>query len=154
MNWGCSEMMRATILVLAALSASSAMAVPPPPAAMPVQAPAPPGNMRQYVLVMLKSGPTPVPAGKRRDDMFKGHFANMERLAGEGKLAVAGPITDKKGYRGMFIYAVDSIAEAKALVATDPVIQTGEMIAEYHTLYSSKALLSVNELHTQLEKKP
>lgn len=152
-------MRRSLALMFLALFATSAMAIPPPPRppsppSAPAKAPVPPGSMRQYVLVMLKTGPTPVPAGKRRDDMFKGHFANMERLAGEGKLAVAGPITDRKGYRGMFIFAVDSLDEAKALVATDPVIRNGEMVAEYHTLYSSKALMSVNELHGKLESGP
>ena len=46
-------------------------------------------GMKSYVLVILKSGPTKVQAGKERDEMFKGHFANMKRLAAEGKLAVA-----------------------------------------------------------------
>ena len=38
-------------------------------------------GMKRYVLVVLKSGPTLVPAGPERDEMFKGHFANMSRLA-------------------------------------------------------------------------
>ena len=33
-----------------------------------------------------------MPKGPERDEMFKGHFANMKRLAGEGKLALAGPL--------------------------------------------------------------
>ena len=48
-------------------------------------------GMRPYVLVILKSGPTPVPKGEQRDAMFAGHFANIERLAKEGKLVLAGP---------------------------------------------------------------
>ena len=32
-------------------------------------------GMRRYVLVVLKTGPTRVPDGPERDDMFKGHFA-------------------------------------------------------------------------------
>ena len=45
-------------------------------------------GMKRYVLVILKSGPTQVPAGPERDEMFKGHFANMNRLAAAGKLAL------------------------------------------------------------------
>ena len=48
-------------------------------------------GMRQYVLVILKTGPTRVPDGEERDAMFRGHFANMQRLSKEGKLALAGP---------------------------------------------------------------
>ncbi|MEO6658328.1 MAG: hypothetical protein ABIM73_08645, partial [Arenimonas sp.] len=45
-------------------------------------------GMRQYVLVILKTGKHRVPDGNARDEMFKGHFANIKRLADEGKLAV------------------------------------------------------------------
>ncbi len=110
-------------------------------------------GMRQYVLVILKTGAHRVPDGKVRDEMFKGHFANINRLADKGKLAVAGPFGDKNDWRGMFIFAVDSIETAKLLVATDPVIQSGEMIAEYHSLYASAALMSVSGIHKKIAAK-
>ena len=110
-------------------------------------------GMRKYVLVILKTGAHRVPDGKARDEMFKGHFANMQRLADEGKLAVAGPFGDKTEWRGMFIFAVDDIEAAKLLVATDPVIKNGEMVAEYHSLYASAALMSVNGIHKQISAK-
>jgi len=53
----------------------------------------------------------------------------------------------------MFIFAVQDIEEAKALTATDPVIINGEMVAEYHKLYSSAALMLINETHPKLAKK-
>jgi uncharacterized protein YciI len=110
-------------------------------------------GMRKYVLVILKTGPNPVPAGKERDDMFKGHFANMERLAKEGALALAGPLDGVDGWRGLFVLAVADIEEAKKHVATDPVITKGEMIAEYHKWYGSAALMLVNEAHNKVTKK-
>ncbi len=110
-------------------------------------------GMRRYVLVVLKTGPTPVPAGAARDAMFKGHFANMKRLADEGKLALAGPFDGVDGWRGLFILAVTDIDEAKRLVATDPVIANGEMVAEYHTYYGSAALQLVNGEHARIARK-
>ena len=110
-------------------------------------------GLRSYVLVILKSSGTSVPKGPGRDAMFKGHFANMERLAGEGKLAYAGPLDGVDGLRGLFILAVDDIEEAKKLVATDPVIIEGEMIAEYHKHFGSAALMLVNGLHQKITKK-
>ncbi len=109
-------------------------------------------NMRRYVLVVLKTGPTRVEDKQARAEMFQGHFANMERLAKDGKLSVAGPFTDGGEWRGLFILAVDSIDEAKELVATDPVIKTGEMIAEYHTLFSTSSLMDVNAMHEKAVK--
>jgi uncharacterized protein YciI len=110
-------------------------------------------GMRAYVLVILKTGPSPMPKGPERDAMFKGHFANMERLAAEGKLAYAGPLDGVEGRRGIFILAVADIEEAKKLVATDPVIVNGEMVAEYHQHYGSAALMQVNETHAKVESK-
>lgn len=110
-------------------------------------------GMRPYVLVILKTGPKTIPAGKERDEMFAGHFANMTRLAAEGKLVVAGPLDRVDGWRGLFIFAVDSVEEAKKLTETDPVIVKGEMIAEYHKYYGSAGLMMVNEIHEKISKK-
>jgi uncharacterized protein YciI len=110
-------------------------------------------GMRQYVFVLLKTGPKPVPKGPERDAMFKGHFANMERLAAEGKLVMAGPFDGVDGWRGMFIFAVKDIEEAKRLTATDPVLASGEMVAEYHVHYGSAALMQINETHKRIQKK-
>ena len=99
-------------------------------------------GMRPYVLVILKTGPTRVPDGEERKAMFAGHFANMERLATEGKLALAGPFADDPdGWRGLFVFAVSDIEEAKRLTATDPVIVKGEMVAEYHRWFGSAATM-------------
>jgi uncharacterized protein YciI len=110
-------------------------------------------GMKPYVLVILKTGPNKVPAGAERDAMFKGHFANMGRLAAEKKLALAGPLDGVDGWRGLFVLAVADIEEAKALVATDPVIIQGEMVAEYHKYYGSAGLMMVNDIHKKVAKK-
>ena len=55
-------------------------------------------GMRPYVLVILKTGPTPMAKGKARDEMFEGHFANITRLAKAGKLALAGPFDDSPAW--------------------------------------------------------
>ena len=109
-------------------------------------------GMRRYVLVILKTGPTRVPDGEERKAMFAGHFANMQRLADAGKLALAGPLDGVDGWRGLFVMAVDDIEEARALAATDPVIVKGEMVAEYHTWYGSAGVMLVPEVHATLVK--
>lgn len=110
-------------------------------------------GMRSYVLVLLRTGPTKVPAGPERSKMFQGHAANITRLAAEKKLAAAGPLDGVNGMRGLFVLAVDSIDEAKAQVATDPVIIEGEMVAEYHKFFSSAALMAVGGIHEKIQKK-
>jgi uncharacterized protein YciI len=109
-------------------------------------------GMRAYVLVVLKTGPKKVPAGPERDAMFKGHFANMSRLSAEGKLALAGPFDGVDGWRGLFILAVADIEEARQITATDPVIASGEMVAEFHKYYGSAALMLVSRDHDRVTK--
>lgn len=110
-------------------------------------------GMRPYVLVILKTGPNKVTDKEARTKMFQGHFANMERLAGEKKLVMAGPLDGVEGRRGIFVFATPDIEQAKAYVATDPVIVNGEMVAEYHKLYGSAGMMMLNEIHNKIQKK-
>src|SRR5688500_11635279 len=84
-------------------------------------------GMRMYVLCILKAGPKDAEIkGEARKEIFAGHFANIERLAAEGKLAVAGPFgKNDKGYRGLYIFNVATIEEAEKLVVLDPAVKLG-----------------------------
>ncbi|SHG73802.1 YciI family protein [Massilia sp. CF038] len=110
-------------------------------------------GMRNYVLVILKTGPNKVTDPAARKKMFEGHFANIGRLAREQKLAFAGPFESNDGWRGMYVFATADVDEAKAWTASDPVIVSGEMVGEYHKLYGSAALMAVSGLHAKIEKK-
>jgi uncharacterized protein YciI len=112
-------------------------------------------GMREYVLVILKTGPKDAEVqGDARKAVFKGHFENMSRLAKEGKLAVAGPFDDpKKVYRGLFIFAVKTVEEARALADTDPTVKSGVLVAEYVPWYGSASLMLSNEFHEKVQAK-
>jgi uncharacterized protein YciI len=109
-------------------------------------------GMRSYVLVILKTGPNKMADAEGRKKMFAGHFANINRLAAEKKLVLAGPLDGVEGRRGIFVFNTPEIEEAKKFVATDPVIVNGEMVAEYHKFYGSAALMAVNEMHAKIQK--
>jgi uncharacterized protein YciI len=137
-----------------AQQASSSVPVPTFDAELAKRTGADERGMRQYVLVLLKTGPTRVPDGEARNAMFAGHFANMERWSKDGKLVLAGPFSaDPDGWRGLYVFAVDSIDEARALAQTDPVIVNGEMVAEYHRWYGSAGVMLLPELHERLVRK-
>ena len=138
-------------LLCARVSAQETTSTPAYDAALAKRLGADERGMHRYVLVILKTGPTRVPDGEARKAMFAGHFANMERLSKQGKLALAGPFEESTdGWRGLFVFAVSSVKEAKALTATDPVIVNGEMVAEYHPWYASAALMAVPDIHKTL----
>lgn len=54
------------------------------------------------------------------DDIMKGHLANIQRLAKEGKLLVAGPFD---GGGGIFIFRGNSSDSVKQWLSTDPGIK-------------------------------
>ncbi|HMI01964.1 MAG TPA: YciI family protein [Pedobacter sp.] len=110
-------------------------------------------GMKKYVLVILKSGALTGLPKSAQDSVFKGHMANINKLAAEGKLIVAGPLgKNDKNYRGIFIFDVDNVEAAKLLVATDPVIKSQIMDAEYYPWYGSAALKETLKIHSKIEK--
>ncbi|OQW57942.1 MAG: hypothetical protein A4S17_03940 [Proteobacteria bacterium HN_bin10] len=108
-------------------------------------------GMRQYVLVILRTGPYTPPTPEERSTLFAGHFANIQRLADEGKLIIAGPIgQNERQYRGVFVFAVATIEEAQALVATDPTVAAGVFVAELYPWYGSAALMETPDIHRRI----
>ncbi|HJT26946.1 MAG TPA: YciI family protein [Pyrinomonadaceae bacterium] len=67
------------------------------------------------------------------EEIQKGHMANINRLAEMKKLIAAGPFGDNGRLRGIFVFRVGSLEEAKALTATDPAVQAGRLAMELHT---------------------
>jgi uncharacterized protein len=110
-------------------------------------------GMRKYVIVFLKPGPAKITDSVKRKELFEGHMKNIERLANEGKLAIAGPFLDKGPYSGIFIFSVATVEEAKALVDTDPAVKAGVFEMEAHPWYGSAALMQVIDTHGKLQKK-
>ncbi len=110
-------------------------------------------GMRSYVYVLLKTGKANITDEKQRREIFAGHFSNMGRLAKDGILVAAGPFEDPANIkRGFFIFAVESIEEAQELVDTDPGVKSGIFEAELTKLYSSAALMMINDIHTKIQK--
>jgi uncharacterized protein YciI len=111
-------------------------------------------GMRMYVLCILKTGPRDAEIkGAERDQIFAGHFANIGRLADEGKLAVAGPFgKNDRSYRGLYIFNVATVEEAEKLVVLDPAVKAGVFVPELTPWYGSAAMMIVSETHKRLEK--
>lgn len=109
-------------------------------------------GMKMYVIAVLKTGKKVIPPGKEKNDLFAGHMANINRLADEGKLAVAGPFENNDaGLRGIFILNVDNIEAARKLVDTDPVVKSGVMVVELYKWFGSASLMATPEIHKTIE---
>jgi uncharacterized protein YciI len=98
-------------------------------------------GMKQYILVILKTGNAKIEGKAIRDSLFAGHFANIKRLSEQKKLVLAGPLSKNvQSYRGIFILDVKDSAGAAKMLEGDPAIGAGVFTAEYFNWYGSAAL--------------
>ena len=98
-------------------------------------------GMKQYMLVILKTGTNTTQDKKFIDSCFAGHMSNMNVMVKADQLVVAGPIgKNDKLYRGIFILNVTNKAEAENLLKSDPAVNSRLLEAEYFPWYGSAAL--------------
>jgi len=95
-------------------------------------------EMKTYQMVFLYKGSNRSQDSTETLKIQEAHLANIQRLADEGKLIVAGPFLDDKDLRGIFIFDSQSEEEVKALVETDPAIITGRLRYEIHPWMTAK----------------
>lgn len=111
-------------------------------------------GMKMYVMVILKSGSNKTQDTAVRNKLFVGHMANINRMAAAGKLVVAGPFEkNAKGYRGIFILNVPTIAEATTLLETDPAVHAKIFEPELYEWYGSAALPIYMKYNEVVKKK-
>lgn len=110
-------------------------------------------GMKKYVFCLLKSGTNKTASKEESKKLFEGHMANINKLAKEGKLVVAGPfMKNDRNYRGIYIFNVETIAEAEALVSTDPAIKANLLEAELTPWYCTAALQETVKIHDKIAK--
>lgn len=110
-------------------------------------------GMKNYVFCILKTGSNTTATAEERKKYFEGHMANINRLADQGKLVIAGPfMKNERNYRGIFIFNCATIEEAQKLVETDPAVQAKIFEAELTPWYSSASLMLVKDQHKKLAK--
>lgn len=147
-------------LTLCAMLTLTALLLPAP--ARPDQPPAPLDaelaqrlgaddyGMRRYVMAFLKAGPDRSHDPETAAQIQRGHLDHIKRLADAGQLVLAGPFLDGGELRGIFVFAVDTVEEARALTEADPAVSAGRLTMDLHPWYGSAALLMINEIHAKI----
>ncbi|MDQ3264808.1 MAG: YciI family protein [Myxococcota bacterium] len=102
-------------------------------------------EFEKYQLVILMRGPKrvdPPPPGIEK--LQQAHLAHLTRMGEEGKMVLAGPFGDQQdpSYRGMCLYRVASIEEARRLAEADPMVKAGWLKVEVMTWYVEKGYVS------------
>jgi uncharacterized protein YciI len=100
-----------------------------------------PQDLEPLVLGFLVRAPNRPPAPANAEDIQKGHLAYMDGLHKQGTLLVAGPFLDDGASRGLVIYRVANVDEAKSLAAGDPAVKAGRLVLEPHPWMTFKGIL-------------
>lgn len=110
-------------------------------------------GMKQYVMAFLKRGPNRSQDSVTAANLQKAHLENIIRMANEGTLVLAGPFMDDGEVRGIYVFDVKTVEEARALTETDPAIKAGRLAMDLHPWYGPAVLQLITPLHKRLEKK-
>lgn len=110
-------------------------------------------GMKPYVMAFLKRGPNRSQDSITAANLQKAHLQNITRMANEGKLVLAGPFMDDGDIRGIYIFNVATVEEARALTETDPSVQAGRLTMELHPWYGPATLPLLTPLYKRLERK-
>jgi uncharacterized protein len=109
-------------------------------------------GMKVYVMAFLKKGPNRSQDSTEAARLQAAHMANIQRMAREGSLVVAGPFMDDGDLRGIYVFNVSTVDSARALTESDPAVKAGRLAMELHPWYGSAALMEVTRIHNMLIK--
>lgn len=107
----------------------------------PKSAPAVPPGMKVYYVGLLKKGPKWNRAEEEDLARFlSDHVGYLAKLEKDGRVVVAGSFLGSSSLRGMVVYKVRTLAEARALVRNDPGVQSGRLLIDVYPWLSADGL--------------
>jgi uncharacterized protein YciI len=109
-------------------------------------------GMKPFVMAYLKRGPNRDQDSVTAANLQRAHLDNIGKMAEAGDLVLAGPFMDDGDVRGIYIFNVETIAEAEALTNTDPAIQAGRLEMELHQWYGPAALQMILDFSRKITK--
>jgi uncharacterized protein YciI len=107
-----------------------------------------PKNMKPYFLCLMEKGEKWTPV-QFADPAMQEHLAHIREQVEAGKYVVVGPALDEGRIGGVAIINATSIEEAKKIVSTDKMVQSGRLVAEIHPVM----LADLSALHTEYPAK-
>jgi uncharacterized protein YciI len=104
----------------------------------------PPDEFDVYELVLLRRGQSePRLDAETMELLQRQHLGHLETMKAAGHLAVAGPFGDQPddNWRGLCVYQVGSLDEARRLAQADPAVRAGQLTVDVMHWYTAKGAL-------------
>ncbi len=89
---------------------------------------------RTYIVGLLRKGPDAT------SEFVSLKLASLEAWKKAGAIIIGGQCVNDEALRGLYIFKVDSIEAAQALVSSDPAIQSGRLQFEFHRWLTADGL--------------
>ena len=106
------------------------------------QGPPVPDKMVPYQLAFLKAGPNRKPADDPETGKIQAaHMAHIRKMGEAGQLVAAGPFVEEGPLRGIFVFKLDSIEQARAIAQQDPAVQAGRLVLETYAWFVADGVL-------------
>lgn len=101
-----------------------------------------PDGMTVYYMGLLSRGPKWTPEKTAETNRIQEeHMAHIRSMGASGKLVIAGPFLDGGQLRGIFVFKVSTLEEAKAMAEADPAVKAGRLQVEIHPWMVAKGIL-------------
>jgi uncharacterized protein len=108
-------------------------------------------KLRQFEMVILKQGPTAMPADWDTSSLRQEHLAYVYSLFETGKAIIAGRIPDDPELRGVFVFNTKSADEAKEWISGDPAVKAGHFTIELHPWWSEPVMKKLTAAPQKME---
>lgn len=83
-------------------------------------------SLKMYHFVMLSKGENRSHDTETAKKLQEGHMANIQKMADDGLLVLAGPFADTLG-GGIFVLKTATIEETERILQNDPAIKAGRL---------------------------
>lgn len=93
--------------------------------------------MKKYYMLLYKSGPDRSQNEEEARKIQQGHLANINTMATQRVVCMAGPFQDSPDYAGALIFSVKDTAVIHEWMQKDPAVTSGRLTYEIHPWWAA-----------------
>ena len=93
--------------------------------------------MKKYYLCLYKKGPNREQDEEESRRIQEGHLKNIQAMADQNILCIAGPLAENEKYRGVLVFSVKNKQTAIDWLKKDPAVASGRLTYELYPWWAA-----------------